>query len=182
MVSTQAAVPVAPAASDRSRREREPLTVGLWLIILFKAITALLLWGAFILLLAAGREDPQNFFSVLIFRTFRGNPPAVALRFLVRNLQFISSALVIRIAVATVVYALVESAEAIGLFLQKVWAEWLVILVTVSFIPLEIYEIAARPNPIKIGSFIGNVIILWYLLKRLFEKRAQRRRAILQQS
>jgi len=181
MVTAPVAAPAA-AVHDAQHREPEPLTFGLWLIIFFKAITALLLWGAFALLLVAGRADPKSFFSVLIFRTFRGNPPDVALRFLVRNIQFVSSAMVIRIAVATVAYALVESAEAIGLFLRKEWAEWLVILVTVSFIPLEIFEMLTRRNPIKIASLVGNLIILWYLLKRLFEKRAQQRRAILGQS
>jgi uncharacterized membrane protein (DUF2068 family) len=182
MVSSPVANTVAPAAARAGYHKREPLTLGLWLIILFKAITALLLWGAFVILLVAGREDPQNFFSVLIFRAFRGNPPEIALRFLVRNIQFISGAMIIRIAVATVAYALVESAEAVGLFLRKAWAEWLVILVTVSFIPLEVYESLTHPNAIKVASLVGNVIILWYLLKRMFEKRAQQRHAILRQS
>jgi uncharacterized membrane protein (DUF2068 family) len=181
MVTTQAATAVATVAHPR-HAEPQGLAVGLWLIIAFKAVTALLLWGAFVVLLVAGREDPRNFFSTLIFRTFRGNPPDMALRFLVRNIQFVSSAMVIRIAVATVAYALVESAEAIGLFLRKEWAEWLVILVTVSFIPIELYECLTHPNPIKLGSLVGNVIILWYLLKRLFDKRAEHRHAILPQS
>jgi uncharacterized membrane protein (DUF2068 family) len=90
--------------------------------------------------------------------------------------------MVIRVAVATVAYALVESVEAIGLALRQWWAEWLVILVTVSFIPVEVYEIASRPNPLKAGTLLANILILWYLLKRLLDKRAQERRAILSQS
>lgn len=182
MVDAPAAVPAAAAHTAKPSPDPDRLTWGLWLIIAFKGLTALLLWGAFVLLLAAGREDPRNFFSVLIFRTFHGNPPEMALRFLVRNMEFISHAMIIRVALATAAYAMVETAEAVGLFLRKGWAEWLVILVTVSFIPFEVYECLTRPNPIKLASLIGNLIILWYLLKRLFDKRAEERRAILQRS
>lgn len=182
MVDAPAAVHAAAADATRHAPDPDRLTWGLWLIIFFKAITALLLWGAFVLLVVAGREDPRNFFSVLIFRTFHGNPPEMALRFLVRNMEFISHAMIIRFSLATAAYAMVETAEAVGLFLRKGWAEWLVILVTVSFIPFEIYECLTRPNPIKLGSLVGNLIILWYLLKRLFDKRAEERRAILQRS
>ena len=180
MVSTETAVQTT-ARSELRDDGREPLTVGLWLIIALKATTALLLWSAFALLLVAGRHDPQNFFSVLVFRTFRGNPPQMAIHFLVNNMEFISKAIVIRIAIATSAYALVESVEAVGLLLQRWWAEWLVVLVTVSFIPIEIYEIASRPDLLKVGSLVANIVILWYLLKRMSDKRAQRQ-AILGQS
>ncbi len=160
----------------------EPLTLGLWLIVVFKGITALLLWGAFVLLLMAGRQDPRNFFGELIFRTFRGNPPQMAIHFLVSNLDFISNAMLVRVAVATSVYAAIESLEAIGLAMRKWWAEWLVILITVSFIPLEVYEIALRPNPFKVGTLVCNIVILGYLLKRLLDNRAHHRQAILHQS
>jgi uncharacterized membrane protein (DUF2068 family) len=182
MVSTEAAVPADAPLTESCIDRREPLTIGLWLIIAMKSVTAILLWGAFILLLVAGHEDPRNFFSVMVFRTFHGNPPQLAIHYLVSNLEFISKAMVIRVAVATVAYALVESVEAIGLALRQWWAEWLVILVTVSFIPVEVYEIASRPNPLKAGTLLANILILWYLLKRLLDKRAQERRAILSQS
>ena len=183
MVSTQAATsPPVRRPDEQHPHESEQLTLGLWLIIAFKAITALLLWGAFVLLIIAGREDPRNFVSILVFRTFKGNPPQMAIHFLVGNLQFISSTFVIRAALAIAAYALVESMEAIGLLLRKWWAEWLVILVTVSFIPLEVYEMALRPNFFKLGSLIVNLVILWYLLKRLLDKRRVQSPAILQQS
>ena len=182
MVDAPAAVQAAAAHTAKPCPDPDRLTWGLWLIIIFKGFTALLLWSAFVVLVVAGREDPRNFFSVLIFRTFHGNPPEMALRFLVRNMEFISHAMIIRFALATAAYAAVETAEAVGLFLRKGWAEWLVILVTVSFIPFEVYECLTRPNPIKLASLIGNLIILWYLLKRLFDKRAEERRAILQRS
>jgi uncharacterized membrane protein (DUF2068 family) len=173
MVGTHpAAAPARVAAPpDRSNSESEPLTLGLWLIILFKSIGAVLLWGTFGLLLAAGREDPRNFFSILAFRLFRGDPPDLIVRFMVHNLEFVTRAIVIRVAIVTAGYATIVSAEAIGLILRKWWAEWLVILVTTSFIPFEVYEMTTRPGFLKAGTLVVNLAILWYLLKRLFDKR-----------
>jgi len=158
------------------------MTLGLWLIIILKAVTALLLWGGFALLLLAQQSNPQDFFSVLVHRLFRGNPPGIAIRYIAENTGFITRTMIIRVALATAAYGAVESTEAIGLLLRKRWAEWLVILVTGSFIPVEIFEIVMRPNPVKVLTLVANVLVLWYLLKRMFDKRAERRRAILQQS
>src|SRR5438067_13158032 len=88
MVSLEEA-PVPPrVAQHHAAQQEEPMTVGLWLIIALKGITGLLLWGAFVLLLIAQRENPRDFFSDLIFRTFRGNPPDLAIRFFVSNTEF----------------------------------------------------------------------------------------------
>lgn len=181
MVSTH---PASSSVAHPTSRfsDDEPLTLGLWLIVISKGITALLLWSAFALLLVAGREDPRNFFSLLMFRTFRGNPPEMAIHFLVTNLDFVTHAMIVRVALATAVYAVVESVEATGLLMRKWWAEWLVILVTVSFIPIEIYEIVMRPNVLKIGTLVANIIILLYLLKRVRDNQAHHRRAILHRS
>jgi uncharacterized membrane protein (DUF2068 family) len=173
--------PERPLATEpthaRESEEREPMTVGLWLIIALKAVTALLLCGAFVVLLLARQSNPQDFFSVLVHRMFRGNPPGIAIRYIATNTEFITRAMLTRVALATFAYAAVEATEAVGLFLRKAWAEWLVILVTVSFIPVEIYEIVSRPNPIKVLTLIANVLILWYLLKRLLEKRSKHKKA-----
>jgi len=159
------------------------MTVWMWLIIVSKALTALLLWSAFVLLLLARQSQPQDFFSHLVMRTFRGNPPGLAIRYIVSNTAFITRPMLSRVALGISVYALVESVEAIGLLMRKHWAEWLVILVTVSFIPLEIFEIVMRPNAVKVGTLVGNVLILGYLVKREYDKRAEwRGRAILDRS
>lgn len=168
MVSTPAAR--VTSATPRETDE-EPMTLGLVLIVVLKSVTAVLLWSAFILLLFAHRDDPRNFFGQLIFRTFKGNPPDLAIRYITTNTEFVTKTMVARVAFATSLYALVETVEAIGLLLRKPWAEWLVILVTVSFIPVEVFEIVMRPNPLKVATLVANVVILWYLLKRLLDKR-----------
>jgi uncharacterized membrane protein (DUF2068 family) len=67
-------------------------------------------------------------------------------------------------------YAAVEGVEAVGLWYQRRWAEYLTFLVTASLLPLEVYEIVTRLSPLKILAFIVNVAVVVYLLvaKRLF--------------
>jgi uncharacterized membrane protein (DUF2068 family) len=74
------------------------------------------------------------------------------------------------IGLVLAVYALVEGVEAVGLWMQKRWAEYLTLIVTASLLPLEIYELAKGFSPLKVIAFVVNVAIVLYLLlgKRLF--------------
>jgi uncharacterized membrane protein (DUF2068 family) len=67
-------------------------------------------------------------------------------------------------------YGAVEGIEAIGLWYQQRWAEYLTFLVTTSLLPLEVYEIVNHPTPFKVLAFLINVAVVVYLLqaKRLF--------------
>jgi uncharacterized membrane protein (DUF2068 family) len=73
-------------------------------------------------------------------------------------------------AAIVLVYAAVEGIEAVGLWYQRRWAEYLTFLVTASLLPLEVYEIVTRLSPLKILAFVINVAVVAYLLfaKRLF--------------
>jgi len=68
------------------------------------------------------------------------------------------------------VYAVIEGIEAIGLWDQRRWAEYLTFLVTTSLLPLEVYELATKLSPVKIVTFLINLAVVGYLLhaKRLF--------------
>jgi uncharacterized membrane protein (DUF2068 family) len=73
-------------------------------------------------------------------------------------------------AAIILVYAAVEGVEAVGLWYQRRWAEYLTFIVTASLLPLEVYEIVTRLSPLKIVAFVINVAVVAYLLyaKRLF--------------
>jgi uncharacterized membrane protein (DUF2068 family) len=57
--------------------------------------------------------------------------------------------------------------EGIGLVLRKQWGTWWGLLVTGSFIPLELYESARHPGPLRIGVLLINLAIVWYLARSL---------------
>jgi len=67
-------------------------------------------------------------------------------------------------------YAVLEGIEAIGLWFQKRWAEYLTFVATTVFLPLELYELAHKFTPFKVIALIVNLAIVIYLLlaKRLF--------------
>ena len=69
-----------------------------------------------------------------------------------------------QIGVATFFYAGLRIAEGVGLILEKVWAEYLTVGVTVSFLPWEVYEIVRRPDSVRICLLVANLVVLAYLL------------------
>jgi uncharacterized membrane protein (DUF2068 family) len=71
-----------------------------------------------------------------------------------------------KLAVASLCYAAVFLVEGIGLLTRRRWAEWLTVVVTASFIPIEIYEGVAHFGPGKIVALVFNLAILGYLLRR----------------
>src|SRR5262249_47735664 len=62
-----------------------------------------------------------------------------------------------------------------GLLLKKRWAEWLTVLVTASFVPFEVYEIAQRGGAAKIAALVLNVAIVAYLGWRVGARLSARR-------
>ena len=69
-----------------------------------------------------------------------------------------------QIGAATFFYAGLRVTEGVGLLKEKAWAEYMTVGVTVSFLPWEVYEICRRPDYLRVGLLITNVIVLAYLL------------------
>jgi len=67
-------------------------------------------------------------------------------------------------------YAIVEGAEAVGLWLMRRWAEYLTFVATTALLPVEVFELTRTISPFKIGALVLNLLIVGYLLyaKRLF--------------
>jgi uncharacterized membrane protein (DUF2068 family) len=74
------------------------------------------------------------------------------------------------IGIGIAVLAILEGAEAVGLWYQKRWAEYLTFIVTTALVPLEVYELTAYVSWFKLVALIANLAIVVYLLvaKRLF--------------
>lgn len=74
------------------------------------------------------------------------------------------------LALAALAFGLVEAVEAVGLWLEKRWAEYLTVVATASLLPLEVVELAHRVTVLKAFGFALNIAVVGYLVwaKRLF--------------
>ena len=61
-------------------------------------------------------------------------------------------------------YAILQFVEAFGLWGGRRWAEYLAVIATSVFIPLEVYEIVHTASPLKILLFVVNLAIIGYLI------------------
>jgi len=88
----------------------------------------------------------------------------------VRRLFDVQVGTLTKIGLVLAAYAVLEGAEAVGLWFQKRWAEYLTFIATTALLPLEIYELSHKLSPLKIFTFLLNVAVVVYLLlaKRLF--------------
>jgi len=71
------------------------------------------------------------------------------------------------LAALALAYVGVRWIEAYGLWLGKRWAEYFTIIVTSSFIPLELYEIFRHTTVMKVVLLLINVAVVWYLALEL---------------
>jgi uncharacterized membrane protein (DUF2068 family) len=77
-------------------------------------------------------------------------------------------------ALAAIGYGTLELVEGIGLWLDQLWAEYLTLIATSLFIPLELYELAIRPSLWKAGGITVNILIVAYLAFVLRRRLARR--------
>jgi uncharacterized membrane protein (DUF2068 family) len=60
--------------------------------------------------------------------------------------------------------------EGVGLFFKQRWAEFLTVVVTASFIPVEIIESFKHFGPVKLVLLVVNVVIVWVLVRLLISQ------------
>ena len=71
-------------------------------------------------------------------------------------------------------YAALLLTEGTGLLLRCHWAEYFTVIVTGSFLPLELYELVKRLTITRIVVVGINATIVWYLIRRLALRRRLR--------
>ena len=74
------------------------------------------------------------------------------------------------LTVTATVYAVVEGVEAVGLWFERRWAEYLTALATAGFLPFEVRELIRRVTVVRVGALVVNLAVLAWLVwrKRLF--------------
>jgi uncharacterized membrane protein (DUF2068 family) len=66
--------------------------------------------------------------------------------------------------------------EGIGLYLEKVWAEYLTLIITASFLPFELHEIMRRFTMPRVSLLVVNILVFLYLLKLIIDRQRNRQK------
>lgn len=146
--------------------------VGLRIIAAGKLVKVIVLLTVGVLTLSLG-QDPSSDLKhwADLLRLDPGN------HFLHRALAAVSGTSRHRlheISLGTFVYAALFAVEGVGLWMEKRWAEYLTIVITLSFVPLEIYELARHVSAGKVVMLLLNLAAVVYLAVRLRRERASK--------
>ncbi|MDQ3820182.1 MAG: DUF2127 domain-containing protein [Acidobacteriota bacterium] len=147
--------------SQQTRRD-----TGILLIAVFKLLKAALLLAAGIGILTLLHKDVAgalvNFLSVL--HVDHNNH---YIHGMIMKIGLMSDQKLEAISAGSFFYAALIGTEGVGLLLKKHWAEYLTIIATASFIPLEIYELIEHFGAGKIVVLIINLAIVAYLIYKV---------------
>lgn len=95
----------------------------------------------------------------------RFNPESRFVNFILDKASLVDDRLLRRIGAVVFIYAALDLTEGIGLYLEKVWAEYLTLAITASFLPLEIFELSRRITVVRVALLAVNALVFFYLLK-----------------
>jgi uncharacterized membrane protein (DUF2068 family) len=143
---------------------------GLLLIGLFKLAKAIFFFGIGVGAIHLLHKDLEDEVMRLALR-FRFDPESRFVSLLLDKVDLIDAHRLRQISVATFGYSALALTEGVGLLLEKVWAEYLTLILTISFLPWELYELARRPDWFRLSLLLINLAVLAYLVWLLRRKR-----------
>jgi uncharacterized membrane protein (DUF2068 family) len=88
----------------------------------------------------------------------------------VEQLLAVSSSTLLLVTLGVLAYGVLELTEAVGLWLMRRWGEYVAVVGTAIFIPLEVHELVAKVTWPRVTALLVNLFAVIYLLwtKRLF--------------
>ena len=102
-----------------------------------------------------------------LMRDLELDPRRPLLHRIIRRLNGLHARTVLVTGIAAVAYGLLELVEGVGLWLGKLWAEYLALFATSFLVPFELYELARKPSLLKAGGIAVNLLIVAYLASHL---------------
>ena len=144
---------------------------GLLAIGLFKLAKAILFFGIGVGAIHFLHKDLEDEVLRLAAR-FKFDSESRIVALILDKVDLIDAHRLRQISVATFGYSALALTEGVGLLLEKVWAEYLTLILTVSFLPWELYELARRPDWFRLSLLLINLAVLWYLVWLLRRKKS----------
>lgn len=173
-VPHRAAMNTRPIQRDlaRSRHDRWIVAIGFFKLL---QAAALLLLGAGALRLL--HRDLLNIVERWIL-ALRFNPEGHLVSLLLGRVALIGPRRLKQISAAIFGIAAMDAIEGAGLVLEQAWAEYVTLILTASFLPLEAIGMLRHPAWIRLGLAIINLAVVLYLLQfvrmRIRERRPRK--------
>lgn len=164
---------VRPDLAATNRRHR----AGLVLIAAYKFLGALLLFAVGVGALKLVHKDIDDVVWHALIEVLRMNPESRLVNFIFEKAELLNDPLLKRIELGAFCYASLGVLEGVGLYLEKVWGEFLTVVITASFLPIEVHELIRRVTWVRVSLLAVNSAVLIYLLWVIGEKAAQRARS-----
>ncbi len=136
-------------------------------IAIYKLLNAAFFIGVGFGLLHFRHHDITQFLHDYVITPYHLNPESRIVDWVLDTASNLTSHKLTFYGYTAFFYAALFAAEGVGLYLRKHWAEYLVVIVTSSLLPIEIYETYIRAAWWKFGIIAGNLIIVGYLIHRL---------------
>jgi uncharacterized membrane protein (DUF2068 family) len=143
---------------------RKPHNQWLVLIAVFKLAQAALLIAIGVGARHLLHKDVADWLETLA-RHLRFNPEWHFVTFILRRSELVNDQILRRFSIALFSYAALGTLEGIGLYLEKVWAEYLTLAISASFLPWELLEMVRKVTIIRVSLFAINLLVFLYLLK-----------------
>lgn len=144
------------------RRERDG---GLRAIIVLKAFYGILFFLVSLGVFALVNKDVSDL-AEQAADSLGIDPENRYLLLLLESLTGVSPKQIAAVGLGTILTSGLLLTIAWGLHLRQVWAEWLTIVATAFFIPIEIYEVVSSPHFTYALALAVNALIVWYLVRR----------------
>ena len=143
---------------------------GLWLIGLFKLSKSLFFFCLGIGALHFLHRDLGDEVMRLV-AALKVDPESRFVSVLLDKVDLIDAHRLWQISLATFAYSALALTEGIGLMMEKVWAEYLTLILTISFLPWELFELMRRPSWFRLGLLLINLAVLAYIVWLLQRKK-----------
>lgn len=156
------AVSVSPEISKartRSKYDRWIFVIGAFKLL--QALLFVLLGIGALRLLHADLPAMTEHFIVDIMRF---NPEGHFVKVVLDRVELIDPHRLRQISVVIFGIAALDTIEGVGLMMEKAWAEFVTLILTASFLPWELFELARRVTAIKLGLTAINIAVLLYLV------------------
>lgn len=140
-----------------------PGAAGVRAVAVFEAAKGLLVLVAGFGLASLVHRDAQHAAETVV-RHLHLNPARHYPRVFIQAAGRVSSSRLWMLAGGAFAYSLVRFVEAYGLWRLRPWAEWFAIVSGGLYLPVEAYELARHPTPLKAAILLGNLAVVAYLL------------------